>query len=287
MNAPHHAPLIQPPRVLLLGGPGSGKTYSLSTLLEAGLEVFVIITEPVGLDTLIDVVTAKKLPIAKLHWHSITPSRPGFDSLKDMAKKVAMMDYEAVSKLRPASNRTHAQWIKVLECLSNFTCQRDGKSYGPVDQFSSDRVVVVDSLSGLNVMAMDITIGDKPTAHQGEWGIAMQQLEKLILALTSIPSCPFVLTAHTEREVNEITGVTQVMASALGRKLAPKLPRFFSEVVLAYREGEQFWWSTTATGVDLKNRALPLNAKLQPSFVPIFEVYRKRLAATAISDYSI
>jgi hypothetical protein len=108
----------------------------------------------------------------------------------------------------------------------------------------------------------------------------MGLLEKLLLSLTSQVNCAFVLTAHVEKEVNEISGATQVMASALGRKLAPKLPRFFSEVVMAHRQGEQFLWSNTSQNVDLKKRSLPLGDKLQPSFVPVIEAYRARLKAT-------
>lgn len=271
------SPFIQPPAVLLMGGPGSGKTYSISTLLELGLEVFVISTEPVGLDSLLDACQTKKLPLDRLHWKQIAPARPSFDSLLETAKKVSVMDYDAVSKLRPSGNRSNAQWITLLTTLSKFVCDRDGKDYGPVDHFTPDRALVVDSLSGLNAMAMDLTIGDKPTAHQGEWGIAMQMLEKLVNSLSSNLKCAFVLTAHLEKETNEVTGATQVMASALGRKLAPKLPRFFSEVVMSYREGGSFFWSTTTTNVDLKNRALPLSNKLDPNFKPIIEAYKRRL----------
>jgi predicted ATPase len=38
---------------MLLGASGSGKTYSIRTLLDAGLEVFVLFTEP-GMEVLAD-----------------------------------------------------------------------------------------------------------------------------------------------------------------------------------------------------------------------------------------
>lgn len=243
--------------------------------------MFVIVTEPVGLDTLIDVF-AKKGLISKLHWHQITPARPGFTDMQAAARLISTNTYETLSKMPPSGDRRNAQWIKLLTQLSNFHDQRTGNDFGPVDALPANSVLVIDSLSGLNLMAMDVVIGDKPTAHQGEWGVAMGTLEKLILSLTSQVKCAFVLTAHVEKEVNEITGATQIMSAALGRKLAPKLPRFFSEVALAYRLGSDFFWSTTAANVDLKNRSLPLGDKLQPSFVPIIEAYRLRVkAATA------
>lgn len=271
-------PSIQPPSVLLMGGVGSGKTYSLATLAEAGLEVFVISTEPVGLDTLIDVFDKKKL-MDKLHWAQVTPSRPGFGDLQKSANVIASNTFETLTKMAPSGDRRNAQWIKVLTLLSNFQDERTGKSFGPVDNFTSNQVLVIDSLSGLNIMAMDLVVGDKPVPAMGEWSIAMGTLEKLILSLTSQVKCAFVLISHLEKETNEISGAQQIMASALGRKLSPKLPRFFSEVVMAKKDGATFTWSTVEPGADLKARSLALDSKLPPTFVPVIDAYKRRVKA--------
>lgn len=269
---------FQAPSILLIGPTGSGKTWSLSTLLEAGLEVFLLSTEPNGVDSLIDACQAKKLDLSKLHFASIQPARVGIEGMMGMAKKVSVMNFESLSKLAPSVGRENSQWINVLQILSNFKDQ-NGKEWGPVDKFDNTKVLVVDSLSGLNVMAKDITVGDKLSMHQGEWGVAMGLLDSLLLNLTSL-SCMFVLTGHMEREFNEVSGATQIMVSTLGKKLAPRIPRFFSEVVMATREGPKFLWSTMATGVDLKNRSLPLSDKLEPSFKPVIDAYKKRVEAT-------
>jgi hypothetical protein len=106
----------------------------------------------------------------------------------------------------------------------------------------------------------------------------MNSLEMLLLKLTADCKCFFVLTAHIDKEPNELTGGTTIYASALGRKLAPKIPRFFSEVVLAKRAADGFSWSTASSEADLKNRALPVSSKLEPDFRPIVEAYRRRVA---------
>jgi len=270
---------LQPPAIMLMGAAGVGKTHSLSTLAEAGLELFVIATEPTGIESLIDVFEKKKLSLDKLHYKQITPSRAGFGDLTNMANKIGIATYESLTKLPPQGDRSKARFIQLLATLSNFTCDKDGVNYGPVDQFGPSRVLVVDSLSGLNLMAMDLAIGDKPTAHQGEWGIAMGILEKLLNSLSSGLKCMFVLTTHLEREADEVSGSTKLMASALGKKLSPKLPRFFSEVIHAYRDGPNFYWSTLSTSVDTKARTLPLADKLPPTFVPLVEAYHRRLKA--------
>jgi hypothetical protein len=71
------------------------------------------------------------------------------------------------------------------------------------------------------------------------------------------------------------------MVSTIGAKLAPKIPPFFSEVIKTQRVmdskgGAEFTWSTLATDMDLKNRALPINAKLPADFRQIVEAYKRR-----------
>lgn len=241
--------------------------------------MFVISTEPVGVESLIDVVMEKKLDMSKLHWRQITPARAGFGDLKAMADKIGALTYDGLTKLAPQGNRRNSRFIELISALDNFVDDKDGTVYGSVEHFGPDRVLVIDSLSGLNLMAMDLAVGDKPTAHQGEWGVAMGALEKLLNSLSSGLKCIFVLTAHLERETDELTGGTKLMASALGRKLAPKLPRFFSEVVHAVRDEKGFYWSTNSTNVVTKRRILPLDTKIPPTFKPIVEGYRSRLKA--------
>lgn len=277
--APRVAEAIGAPAILLIGGSGGGKTYSLTTLLEAGLELFVFVTEPNGLETLIDTAVKKNLPVDRIHYMVISPTRSGFDVLSQLAKTVSTSSFDGLSKLPPSAGRQDAKFHALLSGMANFVDERTGEVFGSIDTFGPDRAVVVDSLSGLNIMAMDLVIGSKPTAHQGEWGVAMNVLEKLLNKLCGDLKCFFVLTAHIEREQDEITGGSKNMVGILGRKLAPKVPRFFSEVVLAYRSTRDYYWSTIESTTDLKSRSLPLSDKIPPTFKPIVDAYRARLKA--------
>lgn len=268
---------VRAPSVLLQGPPGTGKTHSLSSIMESGTELFYLCTEPNGLETLLDVMKKKSIPPSMLHYHVIEPNRPGFTHLLSMATKITQMGFDSLSKLGPTS-RDNAQFLTLIATLGNFTDQRTNQSFGPVDKLPSDKAFALDSLSGVNIMSMDLTIGDKVTAHQGEWGIAMNMIDKLILSLTSNLKCLFILTAHIEPERDEITGGTKLMASTLGRRLAPRIPRFFSEVILTHQEGSTYLWSTSHPQIDLKHRALPLSGKIPPSFKPIIDNYKSRLA---------
>lgn len=282
MNEPL-AKVLQPPSVLLMGPPGSGKTFSLVTLLESGIEVFVIVTEPNGIESLLDVVKEKGLDVTKLHWCYITPVAGGWDAMADMAKWVNALSYKDLSEKKDGISKDKMKSLeKMISCFMNFVDDRTGIAYGDVASWGPERALVLDSLSGLNIIAMQHTVGFKPSPHQGEWGIAMSMEEQMLLKLTADCKCFFILTAHVDKEPDELTGGTKIMASALGRKLAPKIPRFFSEVVLSKRAVAAnnvgtFTWATASNDADLKNRALPIGSALLPSFKPIVEAYRRRV----------
>jgi hypothetical protein len=267
---------LQPPSILNIGETGGGKTTAIATLLEAGLKVYLIVTEPTGLESLLDAIQKKKLPIENLHYHVVTPSRADFGGLLEQAKRVSISDFDSLSKQKPSGNRQDSRLLEVIAACKDFTCDRTGQAFGPITSLSDDAAFGIDSLSGLNLMAMDLTIGDKLSAHQGEWGVAMNMLQKFLITCTSDLKCFFFLTAHMEQEQDELTGARKTMVSTLGRKLAPTIPRYFSEVVASYREGQSFYWSTDMMNVVLKRRSLPLGSKLEPSYVPIVNAYRER-----------
>lgn len=281
MNVTNTLGVLQPPHCLLMGPAGSGKTTAIATLAQAGLEVFVIITEPTGVDSLLDAWARLKLDINKLHYSVVTPASAGWAALKEMGVKINNMSYADLSNLKSGVGKEHMkQYPKLLQQCENFVCQRSGASYGDVTTWGPDRALVFDSLSGVSLITMQHTVGFKPSPHQGEWGIAMSATEMLLLKLSSDCNCFFVLTAHIEKEPDEITGMARVTVSTLGRKLAPKIPRFFSEVIRARKDGTgTFRWATQDSEADLKHRALSSSASLDPSFVPVVEAYRRRVAA--------
>ncbi len=268
---PEPWPTIAGTNTTLMGETGSGKTHAIRTLAEAGIEVFIIFTEPLGMEILGD--TDPEM----VHWHYVPPAKPTWDAMIDNATKINKMSYEDLAKIKSGMNKSeYAQFMVVLQQLNNFHDQRTGKDYGDVTTWDNRRAIVVDSLSGLSIMAMDLVVGAKPTKAMGDWGVAMDNLERLVTKLCADTNCFFVLTAHLEREVDEVTGSVKLMMSTLGRKLAPKLPRFFSDVVHCKRIEATFTWSTVTGNVDLKARNLPYSDNLPPSFVPLVENWKNK-----------
>jgi len=269
---------LQAPHCLLMGPAGSGKTTSLATFARKGVECFVIVTEPTGVDSLLDAWDREKLPIDLLHYAVIPPASPGWDGLKDMGVKINAMSYKDLSELKSGLGKEKMkQYPLLVHNMENFLDERTGTNYGDITTWGPDRMLAMDSLSGLSLIALQHTVGFKPSPHQGEWGIAMSAVENLVLKLSSDCKCFFVLISHVEREPDELTGATKVSVSTLGRKLAPKIPRFFSEVIRARKDPTgKFLWATVDTESDLKNRALPTGNAIAADFGPVIDAYRRR-----------
>lgn len=255
--------------VLLMGASGSGKTTAIKSLIAKGITPFCIFTEP-GQEVLGDI------PPDKLHWHYIAPGDQSWDSMIKGADLVNRLSFEAVSKMSDPNRGQYNQFVDLLTSYNNFKCDRDGQSYGDVCTWGTDRAIVTDGLTGVGAMAMGLVVGSKPVRHQGDWGIGMQLVENLFAKLCTATWCHQILIAHTERETDEVQGGSRIMAATLGRKLAPKLPRYFSDVVLADKTGPKYSWSTAAVGADLKARNLPTADGLPPDFGPIIENWKKQ-----------
>lgn len=276
-----HSP-IPGMKLMLLGPPGSGKTSAIRSWLTAspvlgassdykksGLTVFALFTEP-------SFEVVGDIPDEHLHWVYVPPTSIDWTTMLSNAERINQLDFQALSQLKDLNKAQYREFITVLSQMNNFTCQRCGKSFGSVDKWGTDKVLFFDSLSGLNLMAMNLVVGAKPAKSMSDWGVAMDNEERFVQKLLTDSRCHVTMTAHVERETDENTGQSVLMAATLGRKLAPRLPRFFSDVVLARQSGGKFTWSTTAAGVDLKARNLPFADNLAPDIGPMLANWKSR-----------
>lgn len=257
-------------RTVIMGPQGTGKSYSLRTLLGLGLEVFPIFTEINALSALADV-------LPQLHWKYIPPYQNlGWSTMRDILVKVNALSNKALqdtAKIEPAK---HVQAIRLLDQLAKFE-DNTGKDWGAVHEWGNDRVLVIDTLTGLNKMMKSLCVGAKPILTQPDWGVAMDNLHRLIDMLATETTCHIVITAHVEYQKDELTNDSaKLMVHTLGRKLAPVLFSNFGDVVLTERQGTVFYWTTENPNADLKAHHLPIKAKQQPSFAPLVAEWRKR-----------
>jgi hypothetical protein len=269
---------LQPPAVLLSGPAGSGKTSSIATMVKAGIETFVIVTEPDGVGSLIDSCDRIKAPIDKLHWYEAMPYTENWTALEDMISKINSMDQKGLADVRDMGKIAfRPAAMGFLEGFRNFHCDRTGQDFGSVHTWDDTRCLAVDSLTGWSFIGFGATVGYKPTANPGEWGIAQNFVLNMLKTVLFNRNSYFVLTSHVEKEMDEMTGVKRLMVSTIGAKLAPKIPLLFSEVVLCKKEPTgTFIWSTLDTQMDLKNRALPNSAKISPDFKAVVDAHELR-----------
>jgi hypothetical protein len=266
--------------VMLMGPAGSGKTHAIGTLVEAGLEVYYLALEP-GLESLLGYWTDKGQLIPKnLHWHTLKAPDTSFMDMMDTATKINQFSLEMLAKMVDPNKSRHNQYLELFKVLHDFTDQRDDSKHGSVNSWGTDKVLVIDSLTGLNNAALNLVIGGKPVRSQSDWGIAQQQLEGLLRKLCDGCQCHFVLLSHVERESDLVLGGVKLMASTLGKALAPKIPAMFSDVILTVRQGDKWTWDTANVMADLKTRNLPIKSDNPPSFAPIVIKWKARAAAS-------
>ena len=275
-------PTLAGPKILLEGPSGSGKTFALGTLVDWAArqspphEVFVLFTEN-GLETLLGYWRDRKMAVpANLHWHVVrTPAIP-LAALLEGAKKVGLLSYEALTKSVDPDRSTNNPWEKLLTVLTNFPDDRTGAKFGNIGTWPATRILVNDSLSETANACVRMVIGNKPTTSQPDYGVAQNNLLNWLRYMTQAFVGTFVITAHVQRQTNEITGVTQLMTKAIGKALADDIPTLFSETIYTVREGTNWYWDTAAANVDTKTRYLPIASKIKPDFAQIMDKWLER-----------
>ena len=275
MNIPGH-------KVMLLGPSGSGKTYSLYTLIQAGIKPCIIWTEP-GAAALRKALNDHNLPEDSYASMTITPVAESWNSLIEMSKNINSLSFEGITKVSDPNRSQYQQFIQFLTACNNFVDERTGEVYGDVSTWNTDRALVTDTLSGLNEMAMNLVVGIRPTRSMPDWMVAQNNLYAAIKKLVSL-RCHFILMAHVEREKDETSGEIKLMASTLGKSLAPKLPKEFDEVVFAVRRELEWYWTTTLFNVDTKARLLPYSDTIPPSWGNLMELWKQAGGVIEPSD---
>jgi hypothetical protein len=269
------------PNIVLLGESGTGKTYSIGTLVETGVPVSFLALEP-GIESLFGYYTDRGKPIPpNLSWHILRPPESDFASMIDTAEKINTYSFKMLADMTDPNRNKYNQFVSLLRTLNDFVDERTGEKLGPVNKWGPERFLIIDALTGINRAALDLVAGSKPARSMSDWGIAQDQIERILRMLTQDCKCGFVLISHVEKEKDEITGSMKLTMSTLGKALAPKLPLMFSDLIYTYRDGKEFWWSTENSSVTLKTRNLPIADKIRPDFAAILKTWKKRSEESA------
>ncbi len=261
--------------VLIQGATGTGKTHSIGTLVETGLHVHYLPFEA-GLESLRGFWTDRGKPVPEnLHVSSMPDTAASWGDFATQVKYINTLPYESLKKMSDPDRGKHTQLENFLRSFNDVK-DEEGKSYGSIDKWGTDRALVIDGLTGLGDSAMKCVVGGKMDRDQKDWGLAMNITENIIRRLCNGCRCHFILLSHEEREPDPLGGVAKITVSTLGNKLAPKIPPMFSDVIRAKRVGKEFWWDTEDAMCDLKTRNLPISGKIPPDFRLIIEKWKSR-----------
>lgn len=259
-------------RVLLMGESGSGKTHSIRTALDTDVleDIFVLFTEP-GMEVLAD------LPHDHYHWAYVKPTAVGTTTLLDKVKKMKDSSWDAMQKqTNDPHKKNYDAGVRILQALHQPVCAECGKEFPDVTEWDNRKMIVLDSLSGLNQAAMQLVTGGAIAKSQPQWGAAMDTEMQIINQLCYDTNAHFVMTAHLDKQIDQINGGQIVRVNALGNKNAPEVPKNFSDVILTYRDEQKFRWSVASPNVETKSRNLPLRSDLTPDFKPILTNWRDK-----------
>lgn len=121
--------------------------------------------------------------------------------------------------------------------------KEDGKSMGGIYSWSKKDIFIVDSLTFLGTSILNHILqlagraGQKPQLQ--DFGAAIDAQEAVIETLYNpAVSCNIIVTAHLQMQADEAQGnILKAMPSAIGKKLPPKIARYFNNVVLIQKTG--------------------------------------------------
>ncbi len=266
--------------VLLMGPSGTGKTHIIGTLVDLGVDVFYLALES-GMESLLGYWKDQGKPVPdNLHWHKLIAPAADFGSMIQNATNINTLNLDSLAKMTDPNKSKHNQFISLLKALNDFPDDRTGEVYGPVNLWDQSRFLVIDGATGISQCAMALVVGGKAVRNQSDWGIAQDQVEKLVRMLCDNCACHFILLAHVERETDAVLGGVKLMVSTLGKALAPKFPAMFSDVILTERSGTKWTWNTASAMADVKTRNLPIAADITPTFKTIVDKWVKRNSAS-------
>ena len=210
------APLSKPPaiKMLIVGDSGGGKTGALASLAKAGFNLNILDMDK-GTEILFHMLKDDPAAMARVDIEQHT------DQFKNMG---GQMQVVVPVKAFPGA----------LKAMDSWPGKGSPKSWG------GDTVFVLDSLTFLGeaifryVLAANGKLGTstdpKGGASEPNWGSAIG-LQEDFLALLDQLNCHVIVMAHLTTV--SVDGVERAFPAALGKKLPPKVGRYFNHTLMA------------------------------------------------------
>lgn len=236
-------------KLLLVGDSGAGKTGALASLAAAGYNLRVIDVDN-GLDVLRNLLTDAKSPYPK-----DSVERVKYETITDKMSKVG-------GNLQPQKATV---WPRVIGLLTNWVDSATGEVLGPISSWTEKDILVIDSLTMLSDAALNFILGMNSRLGQRaqlqDWGAAQDLIEGLLQMLYDEGvKCNIIVLAHITYIGGEDNGLQRGYPNTLGKKLPPKVGRYFNSMLGVKSTGQgtnlkRKILTSTSGVLDLKNTA--------------------------------
>lgn len=265
-------------KILLVGDSGTGKTHVTRTLIDAGIQPIALATEngfralAPCLDPACEVCKANRNapPIP----YRYIPPAGSIDTLIEQAENVMTKTQQQLALMRDDKRKAdYFQYAEVLKAVKEFKDDQ-GRNWGSITSWGTDRALVFDGLTATGTMAMDMFVGRRPLYDKPDYQIAQRNLLNFMVFLTHQVRTHVIVLAHVGRGEDSLEGRNKITVSTVGQKLAPELPSKFDDMIHADREGRTFKWTTIATGAVAKARSLPYG-EYKPGYKQIVDSWIK------------
>lgn len=268
-------------KMLLIGDSGAGKTGALASLAGAGYNLRIIDTDN-GLDILKNLLCDPNSPYGKA-----AADRVDSESITDKMKP------SGTGQLIPAKATVWQRTVGLLNDWKPTTENPRISNFGPVSTWTSNEVLVIDSLTTLAnaamnfVLSMNARLGQRP--QQSDWYVGQQLLESLLQMLyDENVKCNVIINCHIAY-IGEENGPAKGYPNSLGKALSPKMGRYFNSILMAQTIGQgksaKHRILTKSVGVvELKNVApnkVPADYPLETGLADYFRDIRAPVISAA------
>jgi len=256
-------------KMLLIGNSKAGKTGALTSLVKAGYKLRIL-----DMDNLLDVLKAfvlKECP-----------------EMIDNVEYRTLRDVRTIGSEGPTIVGTPKAFSNAYRMLDNwkYNDENGAVDLGPPSGWGPDCILVIDSLSRLCDAAYDFRLPLTPRGAGGKYDIravygdAQDAIEEGLATITSNNFHVNVIVIAHVTYMDMPDGTIKGFPQGVGQKLSPKIPQYFSTVVLATDKGGKRTLQTASTQlIDLAN---PKPFAMQPSYpietglADIFEVLKEQ-----------
>lgn len=259
-----------PIKMLNIGDSGGGKTGALASLVNAGYSLFILDYDN-GTDILESLITTPE-----------GRARVRVETLTDMGRLTGIGTSQKIVKLNPQA------FVKGLTLLNRWVDSETKEDFGPVASWGQDRILVIDSLSFMGGAALDFIVakngrsGEAP--WESDWGDAMRMIEQgpLSILFSSEVKCHVIINTHIDYQQPAGSLMVQGLPMALGKRLSPKVARYFNVVMQTKTKGQAKVILTKSQGlVEVKCPLLsaPPELPIETGLATFFDLWKKQAAS--------